>query len=84
MSFSFRKPRRMTSLNAPPEIRPAWRIHAISDDDFTERKECSVGARGLKRSSRDKKGRYCDVFARNRMRGRISSEIEPDIVGKEM
>jgi hypothetical protein len=51
----------MTSLNAPPEIRPASRRHAISDEDFIARKECNVGAKGLNRSSGVIKGRYCDT-----------------------
>ena len=52
--------------------------------DLTERSSWSFGARGLYLSSRVRKGRYRDTFPRNRGRGRISSDIEPDVVGKEM
>ena len=74
----------MTSLNAPPEIRPASLIQAISEEDFTARSSCNIGTRGLYRLSRVKKGRYRDTLPRNRGRGRTSSDIEPVIVGKEM
>jgi hypothetical protein len=84
MSFSFDWPRRITSLNALPDMRPASRIHAISADDLTERISWSVGARDRNRSSRVRKGRYRETLVKNRDRGLISSEMDPNVVGKEM
>jgi hypothetical protein len=73
----------MTSLNAPPEMRPASLMHAISAEDLTARNSCNLVARGLYRSSSVRNGRYRDTFPKNRGRGRISWDIEPDMVGKE-
>lgn len=75
--------RLITSLNAFPEIRPAERIQAISAGDFTARRECTYGARGVYRSSKLRKGKSRETCERNRGRGRISSAILPEIVGKE-
>ena len=83
IAFSVRKPCRITSLNEFPEIRPASLIQAISPDDLIDLNSCSVGARGLYRSSRARKGKYRETLERNRVRGLISSEIEPIVVGKE-
>jgi hypothetical protein len=59
-------------------------MQAISPADLTARNSWRTGVRGLYRSSRVRKGRYREMLARKRLRGRISSEMEPERVGKEM